>query len=417
MLLCLYVYGGSVSHDFVGVVTIGWMLTSAVLKADYSVCLQLLLKYPAPDEAHGPHTFVDDAAYLRGHLDAQGGATLVMKYTGKMPTVSKSPEGSRPSTPSFRNFASLRPRGLGVRSPSSFVNQQNGVEALFQGAAKGARGVFERGEKLGINQAVRDAMGEIRKNVQGFNEAKQVPTSPREIISDEAAANALVAMERRNQQLACMLDDTVSSLKAISAAKWDNKADERTKNLELLEVATAKIQFVKIYLEDSTMEVPDVEAPVEDVDRMETDEKPAPAKEDTKGDEVDVSQLSLDEKPETKKEQPSSSKSPGPTPTSPTSDPLSAPATSAVRPGAVPTRSTLAQSSFSWMLEPDQSSPTRESRIASKSPPTTTHKKRPSNNMSRDRNAFLFGEVTNDTEGRDPLKDDIFGMETFRKSK
>lgn len=397
-----------------------------MLEADYSVCLQLLLKYPAPDKAHGPHTFVDDAVYLQNHLNAQGGATLVMKYTGKMPTVTKSPEASRPSTPSFRNFASLRPRGLGVRSPSTFINQQNGVEALFQGAAKGARGVFERGEKLGINQAVRDAMGEIRKNVQGFNESKQMPVTSREVLSDQGAVAALAAMERRNQQLACMLDDTVSSLKAISAATKDEASDTKAKNLELIEVAAAKIQFVKIYLEDSTMEVPDVDVPVDEADRMDTDEKPQepqsarkhvkspPTKTGAQIENVDVSQLSLDEDPKLPNSGPQSSKSPEPT----ASDPLAATAAPlAARPAPVPTRSTLAQSSFSWMLEPDESSPTRESRLASKSPPSSAHKKRPSNNLSRDRNAFLFGEVTNDTEGRDPLKDDIFGMEMLKKSK
>lgn len=392
------------------------ILTEPVLEADYSVCLQLLLKYPAPDESHGPHTFVDDAVYLQGHMHAQGGATLVMKYTGRMPTVPKTPDSSRPSTPSFRNFASLRPRGLGGRSPSSFINQQNGVEALFQGAAKGARGVFERGEKLGINQAVRDAMGEIRKNVQGFNESKPVPNLPREVLSEEVAATALAAMERRNQQLACMLGDTVSSLKAISAANVDDSAEARTKNLELIEVAAAKIQFVKIYLEDSTMEVPDVDAPVDNTERMDTNEKPTSVQKDVKADDVDVSQLSLEEKPQAVEEQQSTSKSTELPPTSP-SDPLSTAAPVATRPGAVPTRSTLAQSSFSWMLEPDESSSKRDSRVTSKSPPATAHKKRPSNSASRDRNAFLFGEVTNDTEGRDPLKDDIFGLETLRRSK
>jgi hypothetical protein len=37
---------------------------------------------------------------------------------------------------------------------------------LFQGAAKG---LLDRGEKLGINQAVRDAVGEAKKNVSGIS--------------------------------------------------------------------------------------------------------------------------------------------------------------------------------------------------------------------------------------------------------
>lgn len=390
----------------------------AVLEADYSVCLQLLLKYPPPDEAHGPHTFVDDAVYLRSHLNASGGATLIMKYTGKMPVISKSPEGSRPTTPSFRSFNAFRQRGLGTRSPPAFLNQQGGVEALFQGAAKGARGMLERGEKLGINQAVRDAMGEIRRNMQGFNESRIAPRSPRQVLSDEGAATALAAMEQRNQQLATMLEETVTSLRDVSASNLDDKA----KSLELIEIAAAKIQFVKIYLEDSTMEVPVMVS--RDVP-METDEKASTADsvEESKTevvDDVKISDLNLDDdQPAKQKGQaPSQPESMDTSDASVVADPLKAGlGTIPERPAAVPTRSTLAQSSFSWMLEPNEHS-AAQSRVASRSPPSGAHKKRPSNNASRERNAFLFGEVTAETEGRDPLRnDEIFGMEPLRKTK
>ena len=52
---------------------------STVLEADYSVALQLLLKYPAPEAPHGPHTFVDDAVYLKDHLNFSGGTNLILK--------------------------------------------------------------------------------------------------------------------------------------------------------------------------------------------------------------------------------------------------------------------------------------------------------------------------------------------------
>ena len=89
-----------------------------------------------------------------------------------------------------------------------------------------------------------------------------------------------------------------------------------------------------------------------------------------------------------------------------------------LRPSApIPTRSTLAQSSFSWMLEPDESSPKSTPAKITKSPPAQ-HKKRPSNNASRERNAFLFGEVTAEQEGR-PARDsdEIFGLEPLGKAK
>ena len=403
----------------------------AVLRADYSVCLQLLLKYPPPDQAHGPHTFVDDALYLRDHLNVQGGSKLTLKYTGKTPVAIKSPHGSRPTTPSFPGFNTLRQRGLGVRSPlhspPAFINQQAGVEALFQGAAKGAKGMLERGEKLGINQAVRDAVGEIRRNMQGFNESRHSSRPPKEILSQEGAVAALAAMERRNQQLASMLDDTVTSLKAISASNLDDKA----KSLELIEIAAAKIQFVKIYMEDPTMEVPVVDRPVPEDDHVAQADQDTSAGETGKGaqvetdvDEARISSLSLnDGVPAIKAEQPISPPKPQAMDTpeqEKTDDAPPAAALKPTRPPAVPTRSTLAQSSFAWMLEPDDaSSSPSHSRVTPRSPPDSkTHKKRVSNSASREKNAFLFGEVSTEADGSDPLKmDDIFGMEPLRKKK
>ena len=284
--------------------------------------------------------------------------------------------------------------------------------------------MLERGEKLGINQAVRDAMGEIRRNMQGFNESRYQPRPHKEILSDEGAATALAAMERRNLQLASMLDDTMASLKTISASNLDDKA----KSLELIEVAAAKIQFVKIYLEDSTMEVPVIDQPNPDDEQMETDEKPAAEeaengkKAEPSADEVQISTLSLaDEARPAKAEPPSPSSSSQAMDTSGaesnTMDPLSVGAPAAARPPAVPTRSTLAQSSFSWMLESHDDGPSpNRARVTSKSPPGSAHGKRQPNNASREKNAFLFGEVTTEGGGKDPFKsDDIFGMQTLRK--
>ncbi|CAI6088749.1 unnamed protein product [Clonostachys chloroleuca] len=410
-------------------VRIRWQL----LEADYSVCLQLLLKYPAPDPVHGPHTFVDDAEYLRTHLDISGGATLIVRYTGKMPIGPKSPDASRPSTPSFRTFNAFRQRALGAKSPLSspnaFRNQQASVEAIFQGAAKGARGVFERGEKLGINQAVRDAVGEIKRNMQGFNESMITPRMVPEDFKGENAAVALAAMEKRNQQLANMLEETVKSLKEFSAFPLDEKA----KSLELIEIAAAKIQFVKIYLEDPTMELLVSNEPNSslDNDAMETDDKPNPkvvAKEPIrrqhKPEGLAISSLSLSdnnavpEQSTVSKDSGTEQKSTDTSSNGVTEGPLAAETVIPERPEPIPTRSTLAQSSFSWMLEPNESVPSLSPRASIKSPASPSHKKRSSNNVSRERNAFLFGEVTSAVDGKDPLSsDDIFGMEPLKGKK
>ncbi|KAF5592081.1 TBC1 domain protein [Fusarium subglutinans] len=389
-----------------------------LLEADYSVCLQLLLKYPPPPGAHGPHTFVDDALYLRDHLSQSGGSSLIMKYTGKMPTLSSPPQTSRAGTPSFRGFNSFKHRGPGPRpkisSPSRFLQQQGGMEALFQGAAKGAKGVYERGEKLGINQAVRDAMGEIKRNL---NEARSAPRSPQPLVNNQESARSLAALERRNQQLAAMLDETVDNLKAISASNLDDKA----KSLELIEIAAAKVQFVKIYLDDSSMEVPALQTPPPEDSPQEVAVaetaivQPEPVS--VASMEADISALQISESKESK-ESPESESARHPSSDRmdivPHDDGKSANSLAPSRPAPVPTRSTLAQSSFSWMLEPDESGSSKASPASNKSPPPQ-HKKKMSNSASRGKNAFLFGEVT---ESRNPLNsDEIFGLEPLKKLK
>jgi len=86
--------------------------------------------------------------------------------------------------------------------------------------------------------------------------------------------------------------------------------------------------------------------------------------------------------------------------------------------GPVPTRSSIAQSSFAWMLEPDTTvSTTPLNRPASRGSPgrqnTQQHKKR--HNPSREKNAFLFGEVTSSETDGGLSTDEIFGLQPIRK--
>lgn len=454
-----------------------------MLEADYSVCLQLLLKYPPPDPSHGPHTFVDDALYLRDHANAAGGSTLIMKYTGKQPeppgTLAATSATTTSRLDSLRQRATLR-SGSPLPSPSRFIQQQQGgMETLIQGAAKGARGVFERGEKLGINQAVREAMGELRRNMQSFNEARQSGGS--KVASDEAASSALAAMEQRNRQLASFLDQTVVDLKTLSASSLEDKA----KSLEMLEVVAAKVQFVQVHLVDASMDLPELTAEGSEQTQSKT-EGAKPKAQDPKAatqktpsqtipsqkakkqpevlpDQLPVSSLKIaDSKPRAKPQPappPQAKSAPAPpadamdtsedasTPKQPEAKAASKAASetmqqqitdeNAPQPEAATTppppppppkqtipRSTIAQSSFSWMLEPDESTPSKPTTSSShspatdKSPSSSQHKKRGSNNVNRERNAFLFGEVANDGDGGDALRSDqIFGLESIQKGK
>ncbi|KAM0253578.1 hypothetical protein ACHAQJ_007250 [Trichoderma viride] len=399
---------------------IRWQL----LESDYSVCLQLLLKYPPPDQLHGPHTFVDDALYLRNHMNTLGGANLIKKYSGRLPNTAKSPEPAEPVSSPFAGFDSIRKKGFGmkspIRSPSKFLHQQGGVENMIQG-------VLEKSEKLGINQAVRDAVGEIKRNMQGLNEGLSTPHQ-RVTLADGVAAKALAAMERRNQQLASLLDETVTNLRALSLSNLEDKA----KSVELIEVAAAKIQFVQIYLQDASMGIPTMNPPAaeeaqavaEKREEKEIKKAPPVGKENqplsprASGTNVSAPNLAKTTSASGEAKKPAKSSDPLSDITSAANNDIKADSVlNQVRPEAqpaasIPARSTIAQSSFSWMLEPDESGPPQTPPIG-KSP--AAQQKRRGNNASREKNAFLFGELTSELDERDPLgSGDIFGMEPMQ---
>lgn len=322
---------------------------------------------------------------------------------------------------------------------------------MIQGTAKG---FLERGEKLGINQAVRDAMVEIRRNVQ---EARSSMKAGRDLFNEpgpNTAVRAVALMDRRNRRLAALLDEPLSTLKNL--ATFD--PEDKQKYQDALEIATAKIQFVKVYLEDSTMAVPDEEEPASSLTPSDT-----PGINSKKADDPEplsdaVAAMALGtSSPASESPHPDVAKLPTDSPKldpdrMDTDDPLGsgAPAPPPAerkleRPqGPIPTRSTLAQSSFSWMLEPDDTRPSSSSSPSSslsqqqqqhQQPPifpsklpsslsksgdgssssSSSHRKRLSANANRERTAFLFGEVSADERGQAMLPEDIFGLQEIRK--
>lgn len=433
-----------------------------MLEADYSVALSLMLRYPTPPPPHGPHTFVDDAMYLKGHFDAAGGVALISKYTGKSPasTPAPTPVPSTTPTPSFHKFSSFRQRTLGPKSPLSsarILQHPGGVEALLQGAAKNVR---EKGEKLGITQAVRDAMGEIRRNVQGFQEARNSTRGSRRLsVSNGSSplthALTITLMERRNRRLASMLEESIIELQLLTAP--DTQKD-RAAQIQTVEVATARIQFVKACLEDPSLILSEEEAPSLTTLSMSSGSEtgsPTVALDTTPV----VTSSSAVEETRTAPSSPASGKENGSVP-SPRED--SAPKQAADDPdkvdtdvpdkdtipplksdsdsesvasaavakppdsasptekrpnGPIPTRSTLAQSSFAWMLEPDTTSSSSSNSSHPTSKPSTggSGAQKKHHDPSRERNAFLFGEVTaQGGDGKTPSEDHIFGLQPIR---
>ncbi|KAK3997246.1 rab-GTPase-TBC domain-containing protein [Cladorrhinum sp. PSN332] len=461
-----------------------------LLEADYTVALQSMLKYPEPQPPHGPHTFVDDAIYLKHHFDPAGGIALIFKHTGKAPAApSVAPTSSRNSAPSFQAFGSIRPRTLGARSPlsspSRLLQNPGSVEALLQGAAKN---VMDRSEKLGINQAVRDAVGEIRRNVQGLQESRNLPRVGRVSIGDNKLSvidnpHGATLAERRNRRLAAMLEESITNLKLLVSSGFEG---DKAKHLETVEAATANLQFVKACLEDPTLGLPEEEVPslvtlnisspseirsptvaldttpvvmtssaVEEARtalsspdteaRKDTVLEPVPENpseelahivNDADKMDTDITEETIIIRPDT---------NPNTTPSAisslaPPVSPLSAQAPSQVPPetpapappptrierpkAPVPTRSTIAQSSFAWMLEPDTTPissslldrPPSSKGLGSPGRQSGSSSARKRSNPSREKNAFLFGEVTSGEADGNVSNGDIFGLQPIRKS-
>jgi TBC1 domain family protein 5 len=408
------------------------------------------LKYPYPEPPHQPQTFVEDAVYLRENLCREGGSKLVWKYSGREPSPYSS--ASRPATPISARDQDQRASWSRspLPSPAKLLQHQQRVESLLQGAAKG---VLERGERLGINKAVRDAVVEARKNLQNLQTPqlpRRVSDLPRRSGEDGPMAHpmgVMNALEHRNKQLSQLLGEALHDLREASASQ--DKVAAAQKNA--IDIAVAKIQFVQVYLEDSTMPLPlqavsqaeedppsatagheprlqpgpssQTEGTPQDSPTLPTKpnidlQSPPPASPTIGSGQTNVSLTpaqSISQAPAASMSQtPIQSPSPASrqVPDSSSITPATPPATNVTtqstthRPRApIPTRSSLAQSSFAFMLEPTESSSssakpwTPKTSTAKTSSPFLASHRRPLSISAREKNkAFLFGEEPNDEE-------------------
>ncbi|CAD6503152.1 BgTH12-02821 [Blumeria graminis f. sp. triticale] len=224
---------------------IRWQLVSATS----SVALILLSKYPPPLPPNGPQTLVDDAIFLRDNLNVAAGTEIINKYNEK----------------SFKLTSGLRALGRGsvsrhahqrtispLSSPAKFLQQQGGVEGLFQDAFDG---FLNHGERLGINQAVREAVGEVKRNMQGLQVNRRASESVRGSFEETSlrptSKSGAPTADARNQQLAQMLIQAISELRAVS------NHEQSKESIAKIDAAIAKIDFVRVYLEDSTILLPE----------------------------------------------------------------------------------------------------------------------------------------------------------------
>lgn len=203
---------------------------------------------------------------------------MVEKYSQRRPSLATHPV-QRPSTPSSRADR-ISPSPNRNRSPlaspsrlSSAIGPSSlGLEGLLSDAARAA---YTRGEKWGLNRAVRDAVGEVRKNVSAIG------TSPRNSLHRRTSSADLVRkyerLEQRSKALSQMLEGALNELwecqrmfaeegsgketaedEGELREKSENETTESTKStrkgaVDALGMAIAKVQFVQVYLGDTTM--------------------------------------------------------------------------------------------------------------------------------------------------------------------
>lgn len=395
-----------------------------MLDADYSVALTLLLNYPSPELPHGPETFVEDAIYLRDNLNMSSGAKIITKYSGKAPISSLST--SRPTisaggvkpNPAEQKFSRRRSP---LPSPARFLQHQGGVEALLHGAAKG---VFERGERLGINQVVRDAVSEVKKNIHNRSPGPSGLSRPASGSTrwplDEGrdlpfVGKSMAALETRNKELARLMGEALEDLRKFSEPVDSTAATSESAAIE-------KLQVIQLCLENSNLPLPSdsSSAPttpkiagkkeqqgemlqMNDAARISQAPSTMDAARFREGNALQlsislpmladhesmISTCHVDESSSIKLK-------------SSLTQSLGVAAedlTAAEQPSAImPTRSTLAQSSFAWMLEPDEQSASSGSSLSLKgSAPFSPSGRRPTMNATREKAAFLFGDEVDDT--------------------
>ncbi|KAK7185067.1 hypothetical protein DPSP01_002890 [Paraphaeosphaeria sporulosa] len=251
-----------------------------LVAADTNEAFTLLLRYPEPSAP--AYTFIKDALYLRDHLTPEGGAEIISRYGKKAPVMDGSPPPAirLPSSPSLNS--SHRSRSS-IGSPRAFVTQQGaGIEALLQGAAKN---VLERGSQWGVGKAIRDAVGEVRKHAEAIQSGSpsttisgnttprsggreyRKPAQPaipnaRPVLARAQSGNALKKieiLERRSKNLAKMLESAVGELwdyHKERSEESNDSAQSKKNSIEALSLAIAKVQFVQVYLEDSSIPLP-----------------------------------------------------------------------------------------------------------------------------------------------------------------
>lgn len=305
--------------------------------------------------------------YLRDNLVLDGGDHIISKYSRRAPETTvtrKLPKKIRRARTAEQAAAQKTlpsQKALSPKlSPGRILQNQGGIEGIIHEAAKG---VYNQGERWGVAKALRGAVQGLQsgnnsprqppeKSRWSLDSGKNVSDSPKDLIAK------MQAFEARNKSLAKLLEKAMEEL-------WTQQKDMSQKpnetTADTLSLAIAKVQFVQVYLENSTMPLPSEDLSPEDTkhdviigtDAVLTSSSPRPpsyqTQSDGAADEQNASEgINPVEIVNPSDQRPASTK---PLPSTPKIGSPSKP--SGLSPYSQP-RPALAQSSFSWMLGEEQ---------------------------------------------------------------
>lgn len=293
-----------------------------MVEADYSTALTLVLRYPSPPAPHLPATFVADAIHLRNNLTLAGGRHIIAQYSSREPAARPSPAAA-PAAPAPSTRAVSRAKSP-MGSPTRFIPGVQLDSVLL--------GVLDRGEKWGVQRAVGRAVADVKKNVVVFQQqqsaqwaeaTKEVAREDELVRRSRALSKRLKHDEERRKLLERLVGLSIDGLEQVGGSP------------ATLKMALERLHEVRACLKDGTRVV--------DLALLETAPAPTPA--------------------------------PAPAPRPPASKKTASPPGGFVgtsfKNNSDPDflthkpRSSLAQSSFAWMLGDDPSMKAKTGFIAS----------------------------------------------------
>ena len=250
-----------------------------MIDADYNAAIPALLKYQDQGDIPNPRELASDAIYLQSHASPKSGQEVIYKYTKRAPrTVGDVPPDLHGQVVAEGVAPIAKPSVRSHKKQNS--NPFNRLESLFQDSA---RFVNEREQNWGVRKALRDRVGDVRRNVKDLQASvgasRNASSGTNEVPEENTSRlqRTIRDLQARNKTLSQMLEVAIEELwrqqgtfSGLVAAE-----DERVQSLS---VAIGKVQFCQIYLNDDTIPLPTEESqPPETSAPVETGEQRSPS--------------------------------------------------------------------------------------------------------------------------------------------